>query len=69
MPDYKKVRAIENFETIAHNISILQKEVLSEHEILFWKTLENIETRILANKKKSLVESTHAQMQALKSIM
>lgn len=69
LPDYKKVWAIENFESIANSISILKKEVLTEHEILFWKALENIETRILENKKKSLVESTHAQMQALKSIM
>ena len=69
MPDYKKVRAIENFESIAYNISLLKEEVLVEHEILFWKALENIETRILENKKKSLMENTHAQMQALKSIM
>lgn len=69
MPDYKKVWAIENFENIAQNISILKKEVLAEHEILFWKTLENIETRILENKKKSLSQNTYAQMQELKSII
>jgi hypothetical protein len=35
MPDYKKVGAIENFESIAENISTLKAEVLAEYEILF----------------------------------
>lgn len=69
MPDYKKVWAIENFESIASSISTLKNEVLAEHEILFWKTLGNIESRILENKKKSLSLNTQKEMQALRSIM
>ncbi len=69
MPDYKKVGAIENFESIAENISTLKAEVLAEYEILFWKTLENIEARILENKKKSLSRHTRSEMQTLRSMM
>lgn len=69
LPDYKKVWAIENFESIASNISLLKKELHTEHEILFWNTLKSIEAKILENKKKSLLEKTHAQTQVLKSMM
>ena len=55
MPDYKKVSAIENFETIARSINILQEQVTKEHEILFGKTLENIQTRIHNSKRHSLI--------------
>lgn len=67
MPDYKKVRAIENFENIARSIDTLKKEVLTEHEILFGKTLDTIESRILENKKRSLSRDTKLEMQALRS--
>jgi len=69
MPDYKKVRAIENFEIIAQNISSLKQDLLQEHEILLWKTLETIESRILKNKKKSLAQNTHRQMEHLRSMI
>jgi hypothetical protein len=42
---------------------------LAEYEILFWKTLENIEARILENKKKSLSRHTRSEMQTLRSMM
>lgn len=69
MPDYKKVTAIENFWSIAENIKNLKQEVLAEHEILFWKALENIESRILENKKKSLRWNTRLKMNTLRSMM
>lgn len=69
MPDYKKVRAIENFEDIAKNILELKTEVLAEHEILFWKTLEKIESRILRRKRESLIDSTQTKMRELRNTM
>lgn len=69
MPDYKKVRAIENFEIIAKNINSLKKDLLQEHEILLWKTLETIEFRILKNKKEFLARQTHREMEHLRSMM
>lgn len=69
MPDYKKVTAIENFWSIAENIKSLKQEILAEHEILFWKALENIESRILENKKKSLIWNTRSEMSTLRRMM
>lgn len=69
LPDYKKVAAIENFEQIAKSINMLKKEVSSEYEILFWKALDNIQTAILENKKKSLYQNTRWEVQTLKKMM
>jgi len=69
MPDYKKVRAIENFESIAYNILALKQEVLQEHEILFGKALDNIHSRLLERRKKTLSQKTRSAVTSLKSTL
>ena len=54
LPDYKKVRVIENFDEIAANISASQKKFLAEQEILFGKALKNIEERLIEVQKEKI---------------
>lgn len=51
LPAYKKVRAVENFVTIMLSVEWLREKLYVEHEILFWDTLEKIETKLNILKK------------------
>jgi len=66
LPDYKKVNTVENFQEIANSILKLQIELATEQEIMFGRTIESIEQRILARRKDQLHKNTQEEMRELK---
>jgi len=62
----RKVKFLENFDSIVWEIWVLQQEIVSEQEILFWQTLENIENKIARMKKNQLAQKTREHIDILR---
>ena len=69
LPSDKRVRAIENFETMMANIEALREDLYLEHEILFGKTLENIEARIAKVQKTAVSNNAKEEITSLKNML
>lgn len=65
----RKVKFLENFDTIVEEIWILQQEIISEQEILFGQTLGNIERKIIHMKKNQLAKTTRENIHFLKETL
>ena len=66
LPSYKRVKVVENFSEIAEEIWSLKKDLLLEQEILFWETLENIESRLQWLKKTGIISKAQKDISLLK---
>ncbi len=66
LPDYKKIKVIESFEEIAKKLDILRENLHLEQEILFGKTLENIESRLEALHRAKILEGSQGQRELLR---
>lgn len=69
LPDYKKVRVIDNFDQMVSNIWSLKSELLLEQEILFWKTLKNIEEKLQNIEKKKINSRSQESIALLKNMI
>lgn len=69
LPDYKRVRVIENFEQIVSNIWQLKDQMLMEQEILFGKTLKNIEERLKNIQKEKINSRSQEEIAFLKNMI
>jgi len=69
LPDYKKVKAIENFESIAASIGWLREDMLLEQEILFGQTLKNIEEKLQNTKQARISQDTKWDIAMLKNMI
>lgn len=69
LPNYKKVRVIENFDEILKRVWDLKSEILMEQEILFWNTLKNIEERLKTMQKDKINMWSRESIALLKNII
>lgn len=69
LPDYKKVRVIENFDEIMSSIWNLKQDMLLEQEILFWETLKNIEERFNIMQKEKISLWSRESIALLKNLI
>lgn len=69
LPGHKKIRVIENFDTMMGNIAALRDDLYLEQEILFWKSLTNIEEYIAATKKNVVSKQATEAIASLKSML
>jgi len=69
LPNYKKVRVIENFDEILKRVWDLKSEILMEQEILFWNTLKNIEERLKTMQKDKINMWSRDSIALLKNII
>lgn len=69
LPSHKKVGVMDNFENMVQNINALRDDLYLEQEILFWRTLENIENYIEKTKKKLVSSDTREAISSLKNMM
>ena len=66
LPDFKKIKVIESFEEIAKKLDMLRADLHLEQEILFGKTLENIESRLEALERGKVLECSQGQRALLR---
>ncbi|MCD5375120.1 hypothetical protein LR010_01550 [Candidatus Gracilibacteria bacterium] len=69
LPNYKKVRVIENFDEILKRVGDLKSEILMEQEILFGNTLKNIEERLKTMQKDKINMGSRESIALLKNII
>lgn len=69
LPDYKKRRVVENFDEIAQKLSSLRDDLQVQQEILFWKTLSNIESKLEEIQKSYVQSKVKEDISLLKSML
>jgi len=69
LPSHKKVQVVENFDTMMGNIEALRDDLYLEQEILFWKSLKNIEEYIETTKKQVVTKQTHKAIAELRDVL
>jgi len=69
LPSHKKVRVIDNFDSIAGEIWLLRNDLVTQQEILFWKTLWNIEKRLEDMKKQHVKMTAKQEIELLKNLL
>ena len=69
LPNYKKVRVVDNFDEIMTSIGNLKKDMLLEQEILFGKTLKNIEQRLKTMQKAKINLESQKSIAFLKNMI
>lgn len=67
LPTKKKIRFIEDFDSIAKVISQAQYSLHLEQEMLFGRSLQNIEQKIVLAEKMRLSGQTKSSISKLKS--
>lgn len=69
LPDYKKVRVMDQFASIADKIYELKYELHSQQEILFGMAIKNIEETLSEVKKGNILSWTKQEISVLKGMI
>lgn len=69
LPSHKKIGVVENFNTMMGNIDALRDDLYLEQEILFGRSLENIEEYIGTTKKKAVSKQAVEALAWLKGML